>query len=117
MADNILNVTVFDVRPKATGGAWVNGSVYMGKDKQTGAYNDGMWVSLHFPSTYPITKGERVSVTCKGLGWDCYTPPATGIERKTPKFHVTDWHAQHQSNQSQQHPPTSSYQNQWNVPF
>ena len=29
MADNILNVTVFDVRPKATGGAWVKASIYM----------------------------------------------------------------------------------------
>ena len=130
MADNVLQINVFDVRPKVSEpnsdradqnkGAWVKGSIYMGKDKQTGAYNDGLWVSLHFPETFPQPR-QKISVSCYGMGWDTYTVSSTGEVRNTPKFNVTSWHVQTQAPQqgygAQQHPPTSSYQNQQIVPF
>jgi hypothetical protein len=117
MADQTLNVKVHDVRAWPNGGAQATVIMNMGKNAQK-EYNDGLFLKIDFPTSFPA-KGDYITVKCWGSGYDTWTT-REGQERKTPKFRATDWHPhvrQQQGYGAQQHPPASSYQNQWNVPF
>lgn len=115
MADQILNLKVFKVTNNDKGGAWVKAFMSMGKDKQTGKYNNGLWVSLYVSNQEIPQATQAITVNCYGMGWDVYTNPTTGEVSNTPKFMVKSWHHQTPPSQAQgvqSHPPTSSYQNQ-----
>lgn len=118
MADQILNVKVHDVRAWPNGGAQATVIMNMGKNAQK-EYNNGLFLKMDFPTSFP-SKGEYITASCWGSGYDEWTT-RDGEKRSTPKFRVTQWHPQVQAPQqgygAQMHPPASSYQNQWDVPF
>ena len=94
-------------------------SVYAGKN-QSEEYNPSMWIHcLNFGDNPPAEKSE---IVCAGkLDYDQWTDKNTGEQRGKHKLIVNAWHPhvreQQQGYGAQQHPPTSSYQNQQNVPF
>ena len=93
-------------------------SVYAGKNKSE-EYNPSLWMScLQFGDNPPAEGSE---IVCAGyLDYDQWTDKATGELRGKHKLMVKAWHPhvrQQQGYGAQQHPPASSYQNQWNVSF
>jgi hypothetical protein len=123
MTDQTLNVKTHDVRVWDDGGAQATVIMSMGKNAQK-EYNDGLFLKIDFsardfPNGNVPNKGQYITVTCWGSGYDEWTT-RDGQERKTPKFRATNWHPQvrqQHGHVTQPHPPASSYQNQWNVPF
>lgn len=93
-------------------------SVYAGGSKEKG-YKPSYWLDCISFEINPPQEGSQI--VCAGR-FDCdeWVDKATGETRHKHKLIVDEWHPhvrQQQGYGAQQHPPTTSYQNQDDVPF